>query len=336
MKIALFYPDTQFTSWSMSQGIASTLSRLGHSVVAGKLPTGDTGITDAYLEAMKASMPTLEVLAAVDLVLVSGPELIVPWLEVIYGKYEWKHSIKAPKIAWYHSPFFNDGVTINFDHLSYYADEHFFPAIQDAEFFDQEGMAKDRASWLPFGVDVDMFPCYEKRGPHDHPIAHVGIPGDKAQRYMEALGQHEFPPVRVGDVVVRDLEGIDAYETARRLWKNLVEIKVFLNFPGPNFVEAKLFEVMACGTFVLTPLLTSSSGISKNQALFENGIHWLCYRAANVPHVAKMLREWSSDEKAEEREKIAQSGSAEVHKNHSLEKRLETIFAKVGLREVVQ
>jgi Glycosyl transferases group 1 len=344
MKLAVFYPQTQFTPWSMGQGIVDTLARLGHSVLSGKLPSVESEISEAALAELKSQVPTLEALVDVDLVLLSGPELMVPWLEVIYGKYEWKHGIKAPKVAWYQSPFFNDNVTINFDVLSYWADEHFFPAIQDAEFFDQEGMAKDRASWLPFGVDTCWFHTHGPDGNvfdmlrHVRPYAlgHVGFPTQKGEAYMGALGQHEFPAVRVGQPMVVDLEGFVADATVGRVANAMRRIKVFVNFPGANFVEAKLLEAMACGALVLSPMLTSDRGTSGNQKIFENGTHWILYRSANVPHVAAMLREWSSGEKAEEREKIALAGAQEVHAKHSLDKRLEAIFAKVGLKVLAQ
>jgi hypothetical protein len=58
----------------------------------------------------------------------------------------------------------------------------------------------------------------------------------------------------------------------------------------------------------------------------------MLYAPSNVPHVAKMLRDWSSDEKAEERERIAVTGLAEVRANHSLQARLDQIFATLKLK----
>lgn len=337
MKIALFYPGVNFTPWSMGLGLANALRGAGHSVLIGKLPVGEDHISESGLEELKATLPTLEALGEVDLVLVSGPELIVPWLEGMYGRYEWKHSVKARKVAWYHSPFFNEQVTINFDHLEYWAEEHFFPAFQDAELFDQEGLAKGRAHWLPFGVDTRMFDAglsVDRR----IALAHIGGIGDRAFQYMGALNQHEHPAVKVGKVDFQNVDGFMESETAAQTSVDLRKIRVFFNFPGPQFLEAKLLEAMACGAMVLTPMLTASRGTSKNHSMFDNGTHWLSYRASAsaLGHVAKMLREWSSDEKAEEREKIAATGLAAVRANHSLEKRLEEMFSKVGLKELVQ
>lgn len=338
MKIAFFYPDASFAPWSMGLGLARALERAGHVVLAGKLPVGD-GVSLAAFDEMKAKLPTLEALGDTDLVLVSGPELIVPWLEAVYGKYEWKHSIKGRKLAWYQSPFFNDQVNINFDYLSYFADEHFFPAVQDVDFFDQEGLAKGRAHWLPFGVDTKMFDAGKRLDPRvdrRFDLVHIGSFGEKAGKYMGALSQHEHPPVRVAEVKVVDLEGFLETETAHLLALNLRAVKIFVNFPGPNYLEAKLLEAMACGAMVLTPLLTAARGTDANHSMFENGTHWLCYAAGNVPSVARLLRTWASDEKAEEREKIAVTGLAEVRMNHSIDMRLETMFARLGVKEVVQ
>lgn len=334
MKIAVFYPDAYFAPWSMCGGLVNTLCRAGHQVLAGKLPAGDDGLNPTAFEALKLKLPTLEQLAEVDLVIVSGPELIVPWLEAVYGKYDWKFTVKAPKAAWYHSPFFNDRVTINFEHLSYWATEHFFPAWQDADHFDQEGLAKGQAHWLPFGVDADVF-NYSGNLPRFQ-LAHVGSLGDKAFRYMEALSAFEHPTVVIGQVKTETLDGFNESATAYNLAIDLRTVKIFFNFPGPQFLEAKLLEAMACGSLVMTPVLTGSRGISTNHSGFKNYEHWILYVSKNVPHTAKLLREWSSEEKAAEREKIALAGSVEVALNHSLEKRLEEMFCKIGIKELVQ
>jgi glycosyltransferase involved in cell wall biosynthesis len=347
MKIAVFYPDAPRTAWSATHGIESTLRRMGHQVVPGRVPVDVANPAPHVFEAIKATFPSLETLRGTDAVILSGPEHIVPWLDPIYGLYEWK-TIAAPKLAWYHESFFREDYTIDFDTLQAWSDEHFFPAIQDAEFHDQESFAKDRSHWLPLGVDTKIFraiPWFEgdlvitKYGTvrKTWDIGFIGWMYEKRARFLKALSQHNHPRVRIGGCSVTDLGGFQAEDTARRLADNYRRVGVFFNLPAlSQLLVSKVYEVMSCGTFLLTPMLSADRGISKNMDPFESGRHLVYYRSSNVPFVAQLLREWSSEEKAEEREKIAATGSAEVHKNHSLEKRLEVLLAKCGVKELVQ
>lgn len=333
----------------MSGGIVSTLRRMGHEVVPGELPAVGGDVSPQVFEGIKAQLPTVETIKRCDAVLVSGPEHIAPWLDAVYGKYEWKN-LGIPKAAWWHETMQREDYSLDWDNVSMWADENFVPAYQDADWLSQPMFGGEHVHWLPFGVDTkvfndrlaDMYGWDLSAATASHtekrwPIAFVGLIYDKRGRFLQALSQHHHPPIRCGQVSINDLSGFCAEESARRLADNYRRVKVFFNLPAMSrLLVSKVYEVMACGTFLLTPQLPADHSIDKNQEVFESGRHLVYYRSSNLPYVAQLLRDWSSDEKAEEREKIAATGCREVHEKHSLEKRLEVILSKIGVKEVVQ
>lgn len=367
MKIACFYPKSQFASWSMTLGWTTTLRRMGHEVIPAELPGAGGDIPKSLFESIKAKLPTLEALKECNAILVSGPEHIAPWLDTVYGKYEWKH-LEVPKAAWLHETMQREDYSIDWDGISLWADEHFLPAYQDADWLAQPSLGGEHVHWLPFGVDTEVFqPCkVEAVARHRHinatdleigvksgqcddpncflrkqtkawPIAFIGLMYDKRAHFLNALGRHNHPPLRVGTVGIQDLEGYRAEESARRMASNIRQIGVFFNLPAmSSLLVSKVYEVMACGTFLLTPQLNADHGTDKNMEPFESGRHLVYYRSSNLPYVAQLLRDWSSPEKEAEREQIAAEGCREVHENHSLEKRLAVILEKIGVKETVQ
>lgn len=342
MKIAVFYPESRLTGWSAAWGIVNTLRRMGHKVAVGAIPVGVASPNEAQLEAIKAEMPAAAVLKECDAILLSGPEHIIPCLDAIYGLPEWK-TWAVPKLGWYHEGFFREDYKIDFDTVSPWSDEHFFPAIQDAEFFDQESFAKGRAHWLPLGVDTKMFnvdltvATGLRRPDKTWPVAFIGSMYDKRQHYLNALSRHRIPKIRIGSVFVQDLGGYQAEESTRRLAENYKQTGVFFNLPAMSqLLVSKVYEVMACGTFLLTPEIAPSQGADKNMRTFESGKHCVFYRPSNLGYVAQLLRDWSSPEKLAERELIASAGCREVHLNHSLEKRMTQMLAVCKIKEAVQ
>jgi spore maturation protein CgeB len=128
----------------------------------------------------------------------------------------------------------------------------------------------------------------------------------------------------------------------RLLASNTRECKIFFNLPSMSrLLVAKVFEVMACGTFLLTPLIGDGRGAEQNMKLFESGKHLVYYSPSNMPFTAQLLRDWVSPEKDAERQKIAEAGCREVHAKHNLKIRLEELLAKghwtkVDVKESVQ
>lgn len=329
MKIAVLFPqDSPVASWNMGRGIVATLDRLGVEALAVPMPTAREA-SEQMVAGAKAQCAPLEDLANCDLTLISGPEHIGPWIDVIYGKQEWR---KIPRrAAWLHESCRREDCTIDFAAISWMADDWFFPAIQDAEWHDQEMFAKNRSHWLPFGVDVDVF-CPGDRRDEPFEIAFMGLVYPKRHAFLNALSNCNIPPIRLGSVNISDLHGYRPEESVRRYAGNLREMKVFFNLPALSQVlVGKVFEVLACGTFLLTPLLRADGGISRNMTLLHDREHLLYYRASNLPNVASLLREWSSDEKAEERNAIAAAGCREVHEKHSLDVRMAEVLSKLKI-----
>jgi spore maturation protein CgeB len=234
---------------------------------------------------------------------------------------------------------------IDFDGLKWAGDEWFFPAIQDAEMHDQEMFAKGRSYYLPFGVDTEIFKPYSHAQleglplrqnyldavlPQTHTIdvGFLGLLYQKRQLFLQALNRHQHPPIQCSMCAIQDIRGYDQEGSMRLLASNTREIKVFLNLPSlSRLLVSKVTEVMACGTFLLTPKLPEQS--AANMDLFKDGTHLVYYSASNVGYVAQLLREWVSPDKDAERRTISEAGCREVHEKHSLKIRLEEMLAKL-------
>src|SRR5580698_6188037 len=281
MKVGFAYPQSQYSAWSMSQGISATLRRMGHTVTDIPVVPNDKP-NPMQLAAFKQRIPNIEELKSLDAIIVSGPEHVCPWLDYGYTKYAWKN-LGVPKAAWYHESFFRDDAMIDFNQVKWTADEHFFPAIQDAEMHDQEAFAQGHAHWLPFGVDTEVFrPSHitrmkipEERGrfardpvfssSKDFGVCFIGLLYDKRKAYLHALTRHRTPPIMCGNVQVIDMDGFQFEESARRLASDYRRIKLFLNLPAlSRLLVTKLYEVMACGTFIATPELNTEDGSARN------------------------------------------------------------------------
>jgi hypothetical protein len=339
MKISVFFVENQFVSWSMSRGLVTTLKRMGHDVMPVVTPTA--GEADHIsIEMVKAGLPPMEILQKQDAILISGPEYLAPWFEHVYGMLEWKQ-MGVPKAGWLHESCEREDRSIDFSALAWAADEWFFPAIQDAEFHDQEMFAKERSHWMPFGVDTTVFKPADADsvcvGVTLFDVGFIGLMYPKRQIYAQALSKYEIPPIRIGNVRgLTDLMGYDYPGAAKLLASQYRRIKVFFNLPAMSqLLVSKVYEVMACGTFLVTPLLPTERGANNNLSLFETGKHLVYYRAGNLPAVVQALREWSSPDKDAERREIARAGCEIVHKNHSLEMRLTEILEKLRVKQTV-
>lgn len=343
MKIAIFFSMDPTSGWNAGEGIVRTLRRMGHAVISGPLPTAREA-SEPMVKMIKDGAPKIEALKACDAIIVSGPEHIAPWIDLCYSKYEWKQ-IDVPKACWLHESCQREDYQIDFDVLKWVGDEWFFPAVQDAEFHDQEPFATNRSHWLPFGVDTEMFRPYSPEGvrgyepagfPKVFDVGFLGLLYQKRQLYLKALSHHNHPPIRCGMCSVNDLHGYHLEESIKLLVSNTRQIKVFFNLPAlSRLLVSKVYEVMAAGTFLITPMVPPERGADRNMNPFKTGEHLVYYSPSNLPYVGQLLREWVSPEKDAERQKIAVTGCKEVHAKHSLDVRLQELLSKVS-KEVVQ
>jgi glycosyltransferase involved in cell wall biosynthesis len=350
MKIAVFHSNDPTSGWNMGMGIIKTLRRMGHFVLEGPLPTAREA-SKPMIEMVKAGAPKVDALKTCDAIIVSGPEHISPWIDLVYGKYDWKH-VPVPKACWLHESCNREDYTIDLDVLKWVGDEWFFPAIQDAEFHDQEPFVKGRSHWMPFGVDTEMFKPhglvtmrgnsaedarFEVQQAKCFDIAFLGLMYPKRQLFLRSLSNHNHPPIRCGMCSVSDLHGYHLEDSIRLLVSNTRQIKVFFNLPAlSQLLVSKIYETMACGTFLLTPMLPENRGAERNMEPLKSGVHLVYYSPTNIPYVAQLLREWVSDDRDQERARIAQAGCEEVHKNHSLMRRLAELLLAVRVNTVAK
>ena len=328
MRIAFLYPqDSVGLPWSMGQGVIDTLMRTGNEVLFVRMPTL-TQASRRQFEEFKRLAPPIEKLMECDALIVSGPEHIAPWIEAAYERYEWKR-LNIPTAAWLHECSEREDYTIDFDSIKWIARDWFFPAIQDAEKHDQEVFAKGNSHWLPFGVDTEMFKPVIFPVAYD--VAFIGGLYDKRIAYLQALARHDHPPIRMGNVSVYGLSGYDNRQSTERYVRDICSMKIFFNLPAMSkMLTPKVFEVMACGTFLLSPQLPPETGANRNMALFDEK-HLVYYRPSNLAYVAQLLRDWNGSDHDERRAEIRAQALAEIRTKHSLESRLAEMFEKMAI-----
>lgn len=326
MKIVCFYPENVTSAWSASTGVAETLERMGHQILRTPL---------LISEYEMGKLPTLDLLEHMDLVLLLGPEHYGKMLDGYYSSKRWL-GLKVPKAAWFHeSAFRDDAQKISVDML-WLADEHFFPAAQDADFFDQAHLAGGHATWLPFGVDSKIFYAVEglRYNERRFGVAFMGGMYPKRMEFIQGMARHltEAQVLTIGNAGVQDLSGYLPRASAELYASNLRDIQVFINFPAlSRLLVTKVFEVMACGTALLTSTLTGEA--AANMKLFKNHEHLEWYSEKNPAHAAKLMRDLLAD--PGRCAVMGAKAALEIAANHSLEKRLEKMFEKLKMEAYV-
>lgn len=335
MKIAVFFSDSPWASWSLSQGLPRVIARMGHEVISMGFPPTNK-INKAQDDAIRAKLPTIEALKACDLIMVCGPEHLKEWIKHYYP--DWKN-ILTPKAGWYHEDMqrLASEHKIAYEQVAPLIDFHFMPNRVDAE--------KYKAEWVPVGVDTQMFNPFPDEAAHrrdrfpdqgemeaaeqyhgehyfrrDIPAAFIGLLYDKRKRFLE-----QFQPYmkgidfKVGNVMVQGLDGIEIEKSAQLLAETYRRIKVLVNFPSlSNVLVSKVLEAAACGCYVVS---ARQDGVeSPAGALYP----------ADAPNIAAdQVRHALNSEPF--RQTQARKSCEAVHANHRLELRLETIFQCVGV-----
>ena len=237
MKIAVFYPRSITCAWSVSEAMMHAMHRAGHEPL-------DCGLDPALKSPDPRRYPPREVLATCDAILISGPEHIGKFLQVLYP--DWRH-VRVLKVAYLHeSVRREDYGTLDLDRIKVTADVVFCPAVQDETF----GLR-----YLPFPVDTATFnpgPAGGKGRRRPYAAVFIGTLYGKRQEYYEQMGLRGL--VRVGKVQVVDLDGINIRASARLLAESYRAVRVLVNLPSlSRLLVTKIGEALACGTFVLTP-----------------------------------------------------------------------------------
>lgn len=351
MKIAVVFSGKLSSAWSVSDGLLMTLNRMGHEAIGFCL--GRAGMQ---------AHPSKELLEQQDLLLLSGLEHFTHPKELSethefnfitdsMTEEVWQN-LKVLKAVWYHESFVREDQNYDFTRLIPFADHHFFPAQQDAEMM--EPALPGHVHHLPFGVDTAVFRpqvclscggkssieictnCYGSGFAENRPDLAVGFIGGmyhKRQFFLQSFLKHCKVPLHLGAVLVQDLDGIDAHETALRLAYNYRRCKVFLNMPSlSRLLVTKVLEVMACGTMLVTPMLEGDA--ERNMDAFESAKHLVYYAPKHLGFLNQTLQNLLDHEA--DRKRMALAGMAEVRKNHSLRSRLKTMLEVVGVEKRVE
>lgn len=325
MRVACFYPLSIYSAWSVSIGLVDELRRMGHEVFDCPI------VPDKKVPLSRSKYPAE--LKDFDLVLVSGPEHLKEFLEALYPNFG---RAKARKVAWWHETVRrSDYGKLDYEKINAPYDKVFTPAKQDEEF----GMA-----WLPFGVDLKMFSpgacsrclgggddldsdekCSQCNGTGqfigEHPYKEygacfIGLLYPKRQEYLQKMGLS----LTFGSVSVTGIGGVKHRETASLYASELQKMRVLVNLPSLcDHIVTKVFEAMACGTAVVTPVQTTSEG-KDNYSLFQNGKHVLYYEENPRGLIESLLNE------PDFRKQLATQGCKEVHEKHGLDKRCEVLL----------
>lgn len=359
MRICYIFCGSLTAAWSSSDGIGQELTRQGHDVLA--IARGRVGSPPVTLQTLNSS----------DLIIVSGPEHILgpqvqdngarglneySFTEDEVTLYEWRHEVKTPKVFIYHESNRREDRTFGFENFLSYGDYHFFPAVQDAEQYDQGHFALGRSFWMPIGVDTNVFRptvcatcAFSPRAQCPNclgagftknektiQVGFIGLRYPKRVAYLRSLEEHwkpgRDPAFHVGHVQITDIDGTPYEETARRLAANYRRIAVFLNLPSySELLVSKVFEVMACGTLLITPTLAGPS--ERNCEMFKHAQELVYYKPANVPFLVQTAREFY--EREELREKIALAGMIAVREKHSLKQRIHEMLEQCKLEKAV-
>jgi glycosyltransferase involved in cell wall biosynthesis len=255
-------------------------------------------------------MPSLEELEALDGIILSGLEHIWPYLSAAYSMDEWR-AIKTPKAAWMHETFDRPDVR-PFAPLRPWADTHFFPSTDDAR--------NIGGIFLPFAADTDVFKP-EEAPPREIPVGFVGVLYPKRAEYLNRLYpflQSKGITLDVRSVVVRRGGEINHEETVKRYVHRLNRTTIFLNLPAmSSLYVTKVFEAMACGTFVMTPHIPNHRGLIRSSAFRE-------YLPEQFEDIAYALKE--TLDCLEYRDMVGMRAVEEIKRNHRLDQRCEEIL----------
>jgi len=306
MKIAAFYSDSPFAGWVQCQGFAEILERMGHEVIAIPVPA-TYQVTQAQVDKINKPIDDCE------LILVSGPEWLRPWIQRFYPQW---NTLKMPKVGWYHESFIREDFTLDYFKYQDMFDYHFFP--------DKEDAARYKGEWLPLGVDIKLFHPFTDQGliaekERDIAVAFIGLMYPKRAEFFEQVKPHLGDiqiQMRVAEraggglhpgIAVFDFQGLNIRRSMELLAETYRRIKVFVTFPSMSrVVVAKVLESLACGCTLVCP---------------KQPIDLPCYEYETPQQCAKAIRQALHTPK----------WGGSIGLDHHMKLRFEQIFKKAGL-----
>lgn len=285
----------------LSRGLPSVIRRMGHEVI--EIPTlGTAQVKKSDVERINKPIPP-----DTDLILVSGPEYLMSWIKTFYP--QWK-SLKCAKACWYHESEVRDDRTADFASIAPWFDFNFMPNPKDAD--------KHKANHLQVGVDQEMFCPHGDEWDHRTiDVAFIGTVYEKRKAFLNAMLPHlgkNLP--KIGNALVQDLDGINLVKSVRLLASEYRRIKILINLPTlSDVLVSKVLEASASGCLVLTPEPRHA----------DIGVGYVPMPEILAGQIKYYL------ERQEKAARVAEEHRRRVLKEHTMESRLEQMFAKCGL-----
>lgn len=246
-----------------------------------------------------------------DGLIVVGPEHIDLQIQQLYPRW---HLLDAPKVGWFVETVEREDYGRQpIERILKLCDSTLCAGIQDEKY----GM-----KWLPFGADTEHF--YYRPTVKKYDAAFIGMVYGKRQEFLQRLTPHlKGINFTVGSVAIQDLSGIDAKKTVELYAENIRQAKVFVNLPHlSQLAVTKIWEVLACGTYLLTPTVPDMRNFPNFYGSGE------FYDPDNPAQLAKMIREAVKNEESSERFLIESSES--FKREHSNVQRAEVLLGAVS------
>jgi O-antigen biosynthesis protein len=184
------------------------------------------------------------------------------------------------------------------------ADIAFFAQKRGVEDAKRDGVANPL--WLPHAVEPIAYPKFDLAS-KQYDVCFVGhINSGNRVNALDKLFK-TYPNFYYGQRL---------FEEASRKY---AESKIVFNISMVDDLNMRTFEAMASGSMLMT------NWIPTIEEHFEDGKHLVLYR--NDDEMVEKARYYLEHD--EERERIAQAGYEEVMKNHTIDKRVETMLSAI-------
>ena len=165
--------------------------------------------------------------------------------------------------------------------------------------------------WVPLACDPEIHKKLDI--PKEYDIGFVGREGRKSARpsHLEFL-RKKYPNSFIGTADFRKMAEI--YSAS----------KIGFNFSIRNDINMRIFEVMACGCFLLTNFI-KDNGFSE---LFQNKKHLITYQSGR--EMLELIDYYLKHK--DEREKIAKAGFEQVINHHTYHHRVQSMFNYIAFK----
>jgi hypothetical protein len=299
MKIAVFYPITG-AAWSVSEGVARTFERMGHTVL-------DCGAMTAPFEEVQQQ----------DLVFVAGPEYLHKQIREKYPKWD---ELKMPRVGWLHETVEREDYDKNPIAIDGKLPVFLLKTLTPRLF---TMAAQDKVYGMPFmqcAVDTSVF--YNQHIERTYTFLFTGSIYEKRRKFLEEHSMKGLP--------------LDYYSTKGTVLEYAQELnraKIILNLPSLSEMStARVFEAMACGSALVTPIM----GGPENYSMFEHGKHLLYYTDDPIPCMKEILKGSISAVRLRRPltalslyERLCKYGTETVMQAHRLDQRLNKVLESI-------